>query len=91
MANLRNLKKGIAENADVLISELWYKSVCNNSDPQKTSELIVRAAAFKREFIKRANHIDAKDDPKAVKSYFAKLYADMKVELTSMIDEINKL
>lgn len=91
MANLRNLKKGIAENADVLIEELWFKNIYRDSDPKKTSELIVRAAAFKREFIRRANHIDAKNDPKAVKAYFSKLYDDMKTELVAIIDEINKL
>lgn len=91
MANKRTLKKGVAYWTDDLITTLYYKSAVDSSDNEKVANLIVKAAKIKSEFIARINHIDKKDDRKAVKAYFKKFDDDFVKEVSAIAEEINKL
>ncbi len=91
MANKRTLKKGVAYWTDDLITTLYYKSAVSSTDNEKVAELIVKSANIKSEFIARINHIDKKDDKKAVRAYFKKFDEDFVKEVSAIAEEINKL
>ena len=91
MANLRSLKKNIAFVAEDLITTICYKSAQDGSAADKASELIVKAISVRNEYIARANHIDNRNDRKAVRSYFKSLYNELGNEIESLAKEINAL
>lgn len=91
MASRRNLKKDIAFLSSDLVETLCFKNVVMKLDDKAVSELIVKALAFKKEFVDRANHLDAKENPKMVKAYYKKLYDDMFEEFKNLAEAVNAL
>lgn len=91
MANLRTLKKNIAFVAEDIITTICFKNAVDGQVADKASELIVKTIAVRNEFIARANHIDKKNDKKAVKAYFKTLYADLTNEVQELAKAVNEL
>lgn len=91
MANLRTLKKNIAFVAEELITTICFKSAQDGDIADKASELIVKTISVRNEFIARANHIDKKNDKKAVKAYFKTLYTDLRAEVEALAKAINEI
>lgn len=88
--NIRNLKKDIA----FLANDIAMTVVINNSikadNTEKASELLVKTAVFRRDFIKKANQCTEKE-AKARKAYFTQLRKDLYEEFTSLAEEAAKL
>ncbi len=90
MANIRDLKKDVEFLANDLIATLCIKNSLNSDKAEKTSELIVKAATFKNDFIRRASNCTAaKGDKKATKAYYRQLRQDLFSEFKKLVDEVN--
>lgn len=92
MASRRKLKKTIKFVSSELITDIYFRClVSKNIEDQKVDNLVVNIMELNREYLLRVNCPDGKDNPKLVKSYFRKLFADWQVAMEKVIKEIEAL
>lgn len=90
MASIKNLKKDVAFFADDIVATLCFKNAVVEGKDEKTSELVIKAMAYKQEFLKKINNCTAaKNDKKAVKAYYRNLCKEVFDEFKKLIDEVN--
>ncbi len=78
MASIRNLKKDINYLATEVISECYFKKLLINSlEDDALTDIIKQTVALRNDMIARANHTDAKQNPKLVKQYYRNLRKDL--------------
>ncbi|MBK3517766.1 hypothetical protein [Carboxylicivirga marina] len=92
MASVRELKKDINFLASELVTEAYVKQLVKEDvDNDKIAEVMVKAIEFRNDLVARANHPDAKDNPKMVKSYYQNLRKDMMEKFLSISKDTNAL
>jgi len=92
MAKKRMLKKYVGFFAGELFAETLLVSLLTpKSDQSKSEELMTRILDMQEEFIRRVNHIDAKDNKALVKEYYKKLKVDFQREVMAIAGEIEAL
>jgi hypothetical protein len=92
MASRRKLKQTIKFVSSELITDIYFRCLMSKKvDEQKVDSLVVDIMALNREFVLRVNRPDGKDNPKLVKAYFSKLYADWQAAMEKIIKEIETI
>ena len=92
MASRRKLKKTIKFVSSELITDIYFRClVSKNIEDQKVDSLVVNIMELNREYLLRVNCPDGKDNPKLVKNYFRKLFADWQIAMEKVIKEIEAL
>lgn len=92
MASRRKLKKTIKFVSSELINDIYFRCLLSKDiDTEKVDSITVEIMALNREFILRANRPDGKNNPKLVKTFFHKLFADWTVAMEKVIKEIESL
>ena len=89
MASCRKLKQTIKFVSSEMITDIYFRCLMSKDvDSEKVESIVVEIMALKREFILRVNRPDGKDNPKLVKVYFRKLFADWQTAMEKVIKEI---
>ena len=89
MASRRKLKQTIKFVTSELITDIYFRCLRSKDfEVEKIDNLILEIVALNREFVLRANHPDGKDNPKLVKAYFRKLFADWQKAMDKIMKEI---
>ena len=92
MASRKKLKKTIQFVTSELITDIYFRLLMSKDiENEKVDVLVVDIMALNKEFILRANRTDGKDNPKLVKVYFRKLFADWKIAMENTIKTIESL
>jgi len=92
MESRRKLKKTIKFVSSELINDIYFRCLLSKDiDTEKVDNITVEIMALNREFILRANRPDGKNNPKLVKTFFRKLFADWTVAMEKVIKEIESL
>jgi hypothetical protein len=92
MASRRNLKSTIKFVSSELITDIYFRCLMSkNIEEQKVDGLVENIMTLNREYILRVNRPDGKDNPKLVKAYFRKLFADWQIAMEKVIKEIEAL
>lgn len=92
MASKRKLKKTMQFISSELITNTFFKSLISPKDiAEKSDKLVAEIAEFTAEHIRRVNHGGGKDNPKVVKEYYRKLYADWNKGVEKMMEKIAEL
>ncbi len=92
MASKRDLKKTMYHIATELITEVYSKSIFSDNDIEnQADELIVKILEFTSEHVNRVGKNGGKENPKAVKEYYKKLYADWDKGIEELITEVDNL
>ncbi len=91
MASIRSLKKDINFLASEMVSQAYLsKMLFKTMDNEGLSQFINKAIEFQRSFIEKVNHPDAKNNPRMLKAYFAKIRKDMITNFDEIVSYINK-
>jgi len=92
MASVRELKKDINFLASELVTEAYVKQLLKEDvNNDKVAQVMVDAIEFRNELVRRANHPDAKDNPKMVKAFYKKLRKDMMEKFMTISKATNEL
>jgi len=92
MASRRKLKLTIQFVTSELINDIYFRCLLSKElDAEKVESMVMNIVALKGEFVLRASRPDAKNNPKLVKAYFRKLFADWQTAMEKVIKEIEKL
>jgi alkyl hydroperoxide reductase subunit AhpF len=92
MASRRKLKQTIKFVSSELITDIFFRSLMSKEiQSEKINQLVMDVAALSREFTLRANRPDGKENPKLVKTYYRKLFADWQTAIDKVIKEIEAL
>ena len=92
MASRRKLKTTIKFVSSELVNDIYFRCLMSKEiDEQKVNSLVENIMILNREFILRVNRPDGKDNPKLVKAYFKKLFADWQEAMEKTIKEIESL
>ncbi|MBR8538077.1 hypothetical protein KDU71_21080 [Carboxylicivirga sediminis] len=92
MASVRELKKDINFLASELITEAYVKQLVKEDvNNDKIAEVMVKAIEFRNDLVAKANHPDAKNNPKKVKAYYQNLRKSMMEQFLSISEETNAL
>jgi hypothetical protein len=92
MASRRKLKQTIKFVSSELITDIYFRCLmAKEVDEKKVDNLVVEIMRLNREFVLRVNRPDGKNNPKLVKAYFRKLYADWQEAMEKTIKEIESL
>lgn len=91
MANKRKLKKTMHFISSQLITDVFFKSLMKKEDnAARYDALVMEISQFTREFINRIGKNGGKN-PKEIKAYYRKLYADWNAGIDQFIGKINEL
>ena len=92
MASRRKLKTTIKFVSSELINDIYFRCLMSKEiDEKKINSLVENIMILNREFILRVNRPDGKDNPKLVKTYFKKQFADWQGAMEKTIKEIESL
>ncbi len=92
MASRRKLKQTIQFVSSELITDIFFRSLMSKKmDDEKINGLVLKISTLSKEFILRANKPDGKENPKLVRAYFRKLFADWQTAMELIIKEIESL
>ena len=92
MASRRKLKQTIRFVSSELITDIYFRCLMSKEiDDQKIDNLVIDIMSLSREYILRANRPDGKDNPKLVKAYYSKLFADWQKAMDKVVKEIESL
>ena len=92
MASRKKLKQTILFVSSELITDIYFRCLMSKDiKDQQVDDLVVQIMALSNEFVLRANRPDGKENPKLVKAYYRKLYADWQVTIEKLIKEIESL
>jgi hypothetical protein len=92
MASRRKLKKTIQFVSSELITDIYFRCLMSKEvDEQKIDNLVIEVMALNREYVLRTIRPDGKQNPKLVKAYFRKLFADWQTAMEKVIKEIETI
>jgi hypothetical protein len=92
MASRRKLKQTIQFVSSELITDIYFRCLMSKDvKDQKVDDLVVQIMTVSKEFRLRTNRPTGKDNPKLVKAYYGKLYADWQEAMEKLIKEIESL
>jgi len=92
MASRRKLKKTIQFVSSELISDIYIRCLMSKDvDLELVEKISVDIMKTNVEFILRANRPDGKDNPKLVKAYYKKLFADWQKAMDIITAEMDKI
>lgn len=92
MASRRKLKNTIKFVSSELITDIYFRYLMSKDmDNEKVENIVVDIMKLNNEFVLRVNRPDGKNNPKIVKAYFRKFYADWQVSVAKIIKEIESL
>ena len=92
MASRKKLKKTIQFVTSELITDIYFRLLMSKDiENEKIDLLVIDIMALNKEFILRANRPDGKENPKLVKAYFRKLFADWQLAMENTIKSIENL
>ena len=92
MASRKKLKKTIQFVTSELITDIYFRLLMSKDiENEKIDNLVVDIMALNKEFILRVNRPDGKENPKLVKAYFRKLFADWQLAMGNTIKSIESL
>lgn len=92
MASIKKLKKTIQFVSSELITNVYIRSLASaKADTNKLEALSIEIMNINNEFILRSNRPDGKDNPKLVKQYYKKLFADWNLAMDKIIKDIENL
>lgn len=92
MASRRKLKKTIQFVSTELINDVYIRClISKNVDFELVENISVTIMKTSKEFILRANRPDGKNNPKIVKAYYKKLFADWQTEMNKIIADMEKI
>lgn len=92
MASRRKLKNTLKFVSSELITDVYFRALMSgNIDEEHINGLVTEIVLLNKDFSMRANCPDGKDNPKLVKAYFRKLYADWQKAMNDIIAKIEKL
>lgn len=91
MASKRKLKKVMQFISSELITDVFFKTLMSGKETKKADALVVEISQFTREYINRIGRNGGKENPKEVKDYYRKLYAEWNRGIENFIGKIEKL
>lgn len=92
MASRRKLKNTIKFVSSELITDIYFRCLMSGKmDEPTVDNLVVEIMNLNSEFILRVNRPDGKNNPKLVKVYYAKLFADWQKKTSQIVTKIEKL
>ncbi len=92
MASRRKLKKTIQFISSELINEIYFRCLLSEKvDLDLVEKMSVDILKTCSEFTLRAGQPDGKDNPKILKAYYKKLFADWETEMGRVINEMEKI
>jgi hypothetical protein len=92
MASRRKLKQTINFVSSELITDIYFSCLISKEiDSLKVDALVEEIMGINKEYVLRVNRPDGKDNPKLVKAYFRKLFADWQKSMEKVIKEIESL
>ena len=92
MASRKKLKKTIQFVTSELITDIYFRLLMSKDiENEKIDALVVDIMSLNKEFILRANRPDGKNNPRLVKAYFSKLFADWKIAMENTIKSVENL
>lgn len=92
MASRRKLKKTIQFISSELINEIYFRCLLSDKvDFDLVEKMSVDILKICSEFIQRAGHPDGKENPRLVKVYYKKLFADWEVEMEKVVKDMEKI
>lgn len=75
-----------------LITDVFFKTLMSGKEyTEKADALVVEISQFAREHINRIGRNGGKENPKEVKDYYRKLYAEWNKGIEEFIGKIEKL
>ena len=87
MASIRTLKKDINFLASELVTQAYMNQMLFKEDDEKLEKDVINALDFRTNLLSKVNHVDGKDNPKMVKSYFSKLRKEMVAEFDKLFND----
>ena len=91
MASIRALKSDINFLTSELVTQAYVsKLLFKSMSDEEMSGLVTKALEFRKNFIEKVNHRDAKENPKMVKAYYTKIRKDMIHQFEEMVASINQ-
>jgi len=92
MASRKKLKQTIKFVSSGLITDIYFRCLMSKDiDTPKVDALVVEIMSLNREYVLRVNRPDGKANPKLVKAYFRKLFADWQRSMEKVIKDIESL
>lgn len=92
MASRRKLKKTIRFVTSELITDIYFRCLGSKSiDTGKIEDLVQEVAVLSDDFVLRASRPDGKENPKIVRSYYQKLFADWQNEMEKITGKIESI
>lgn len=92
MASIKELKKDIHFLTYELASETMFKMLLRpEADENALNQIALDGTSFRDELIKRANHRDAKNNPKLVKQYYKTLRKEMMEGYTNLFKRLEEV
>jgi len=92
MASRRRLKRTIKFVSSELITDVYFRCLMSKDiEDQKIDTLVEKIMSLDHEYTLRVNRPDGKDNPKLVKAYFRKLFADWQSAMEKVIKEIESI
>ena len=92
MASRRKLKNTLKFVSSELITDIYFRVLRSGKiDEEQVSGLVTDVVGLNKSFALRANRPDGKDNPKLVKAYYRKLYADWQTAMNEIIKRIEGL
>ena len=92
MASRKKLKNTLNFISSELITDIYFRCLMSGKmDEKVVDKLVVEIMDLNREFVLRANRPDGKENPKLVKAYYSKLFADWQLKTSEIIAKIEKL
>jgi len=92
MASRRKLKRTIKFVSSELITDVYFRCLISKSvDDQKIDTLVEEIMSLEHKYVLRSNRPDGKDNPKLVKAYFRKLFADWQSAMEKIMKELEKI
>jgi hypothetical protein len=90
MASKRDLKKDIDLLMSLVLNDCFYVAEYNAKvDQDAVMEIAADIVRKHREFRKRANHPDGKDNPKLVKEYYKNLNAELLAAADEALEKLS--
>ena len=87
MASIRSLKKDINFLASELVTQAYMNQMLFKEDDEKLEKDVISALDFRTNLLSKVNHVDGKDNPKMVKSYFSKLRKEMVADFDKLFND----
>lgn len=92
MASKRKLKKEIEAITNELFTEcLFYKLYIPEMNDEKVVNLMSKIIQMEKEFMRRANNVDGKQNSAVVKNYYSKLKSDLVNKVNEIMSDMELL